>query len=381
MNWQTGSDFIGSRDSYLRLILNHNGAAGAPALPVPTWGRYGTVLNTIRTVRVISRSGDIVAQIDSANLLNYYRLNYEKDSRWREQQGKSLLGWSGGGAGGPAADGEEFLIPLQLICPLFEHDSLLPSQLCRSLRLELTLEAPAVAFQQVAPTTALTEYSWSGVQLVLDSYTLTSGAVNWLNDRSASNGLVMTYYDYENSHFSQDSGATSYAFEVRKTASMANSVMAIFRDTRAWDLGGVASTELKENSFGSYTPRASDNYQVRVSSLYLPIQPLQGAKQFYQQLNYSLDKLNNNRELGLDLEGFSGEVGTTRGVALNTAILDRFNLEGSGLAINNSSTLVIQGQTTPAPSAGDGPKDKDVDIFLKHTRSLSIFLQNLRRSE
>jgi len=382
LNFQTGSDYISSKDSYLRVVLKTYASDRKTATTgVVTLGKFGTILNCFKTVRVVGRAGDVVAQIDSSNLLNYYKINYEHTRQWKEQQGSALIGWSGTGNGTVIPNGAstEFLIPLQLVCPFFESPELLPNMLCRGMRLEITLENPSVAFQQKTATD-LGSYSLEGVQLHLDSYTLTSGALNWLNDRSASNGLVMTYQDYENSHFSKGATTTSYAYEVRKTASMANAVMTIFRESRVKADGGAggtpATTELDQNSFGSSQPVATDTMQYRVASLYLPIQPIVGPLQIYQQQNYALDRLRTGQELGVSLAEFNEE----RGLAVHPAILDRYWLEGSGLAINNSTTLVVQG-VNAVSIGGAQAEPKDVDMFLKHTRSLTIFLQNLRRSD
>ncbi len=359
VNWQTGSDYISSKDSYLRVLINFFDAAGVRAVAGDTWnfGDYGSVLNCFKTVRVVSRAGDVIAQTDAANLLNYYKVQYEHSAAWKAQQGLALIGVSQ-----PLKDGDlvdtEFLIPLQLISSFFESNELLPNMLCRGMRLEITLQSAPVALVNLA-TELITSYTLSGVQLHLDSYSLTSGAVNWLNDRSASEGLVMTYHDYENSHFDKAAGQASYAFESRKTASMANSVMTTIR--------AVRGTEIKEDSFASVPLAATSNFQYRVASLFLPIQPVSGKLQAYQQQNYALDRLHTGKELGVSLAQFDK-------LAVNSAILDRYWLEGSGLAINNSTTLTISGNHVDA--AAD-----DVDIFLKHTRSLVIFLQNIRRSQ
>ena len=374
VNLQTGSDYISWRDSWLRVVVNSYDATGS-AIDDASWGAFGSVLNVFRTIRVIGRAGDVIAQIDRSNLLNYYRVNYEHTDRWKRQQGEALIGWTTSATEIPL--NAEYLIPLQLLCPFFEHEQLAPNMLCRGMRLECTLESPQTAFQQEAGT--LTSYTLSGVQLLLDSYTLTSGATNWLNERSANSGLVMTYKDYENSHFVIDKDATSYAFEVRKTASMANSALTIIRDSDKYDVEGKVSDPLQENSFGSYVPRETDEFQARVSSLYLPVQPLRGAKQFFAQWNYAQDKLNTRKEMGLEYTEYTGSVGVGRGVAVLPVQLSRYWLEGSGLAINNSATLSVVGTCVPAPALL--PQDKQVDIFLEHTRSLTIFLQNLRRSD
>lgn len=360
VNFQTGSDFISPKDSFMKLILGEiYGADGTtPASGTVTFGANGSILNSFKTIRVISRSGTVIAQADGANLLNFYKIQYEHSAAWKAQQGLSLLGLSSGT--NLVTGGNEFIIPMQLLSAFFESNELLPSQLCRSLRLEITLESAQIAFvQETAFTEPPAKYTIRGVQLHLDSYSLTSGAMNWLNNRSAKEGLVMTYYDWENSHFSKAVGQTSYSYESRKTASMANSVMTVFRNVRA--------TESKENSFESSTPVATDSFQYRIGSTYLPVQPVAGVLSIYNQQNYAMDKLRSGTELGVTLAEFNS-------LAVYPAVLNRYWLEGSGVALNNSTTLTINGDN-------DGTTAKDVDIYLKHTRSLVIFLNQLRRSD
>ena len=358
VNFQTGSDFISSKDSFMRLVLNLYGADGVtPADGTITFGTHGTILNCFKVVRLLSRSGTVIAQTDASNLLNYYKLNYEHTAAWKTQQGEGLLGYK-------IADiiqGTEYIIPLQLISSFFESRELIPSQLCRSMRLEISLEIPSLAFQQTgAPVTALDNYTLSGVQVHLDSYSLTSGAVNWLNNRSANEGLVMTYTDYENSNFAKAAGQTSYSYEVRKTASMANSVATIFRNS--------GNQVLAQDSFSASVITPTDTYQYRIGSLYLPVVPVGGTVASYNQVNYSMDRLRSGQELGVTLGSFVGDLG------MSTAVIDRYFLEGSGISLSNSTTLVISG-------SNDSVAAREVDMFLKHTRSLVIYLQNIRRSD
>ena len=360
VNFQTGSDYISSKDSFMKLTLGaiYGSDGTTPATGLVNFGTNGSILNCFKTIRILSRSGTVIAQTDSANLLNFYKVNYQHSQQWKSQQGLALLGLND--TSNYINGGKEFLIPLQLISSFFETQELLPSQLCRSMRIEISVETAEVAFVHSGSVTTLpAKYTLEGVQVHLDSYSLTSAAVNWLNNRSAKEGLVMTYHDWENSQFSKAIGQTSYSYEVRKTASMSNSLMTIFRNKRA--------SEVAENSFASAELLATDTYQYRVGSLYLPVQPVQGKLQMYNQQNYAMDKLRSGHELGVTLTQFNA-------LGVLPAVLDRYWLNNSGLALNNSTTASISG-------VNDGTKAKDVDIFLKHTRSLLVFLQQVRRSD
>ena len=361
INWQTGEDYISGRDSSLRFSLDTTSTDGNDFTNVAKFGN-GSVLNIFKRIRVVSRSGVVINDIDEAHLLNALKTNYHHTYEWRtEQQGKTLVG-CGDEVAGPTTGTVYFDIPLSMLAGIFDLDMLLPSMLCRGLRIEATLAPLAEVFQQTAGgQVEITGYSIKEVQCNLDSYRLSAGAVNKLNDLSKSSaGLVIQYHDYENSQFKKGAGATNFSGEVRKVASMANQVWAVLRK----------DTQNLATDFFETSPDI-DTYQYRIGSLYLPVQDVQSKnlKQYYQQVNYVLGRLNSGKELGVRFSEFGKNL-------MAVASIDRYWLKNSGLAINNSTTL-----TWSMTRAGNNPDAYRVDIFLKHTRSLSVFLNNIVKSE
>ena len=367
VNWQTGEDYISGRDSSLRFTIAPTSTAGAVFSNVASFGN-GSVLNIFKRVRVVSRSGVVINDIDESGLLNALKTKYEHTYEWRTQQQGELLGF-GDTFGGPtsATASQYYDVPLKCLAGIFDLDMLLPSMLCRGLRLEITLAPASEVFTQTTDTSNVVGYDITEVQCNLDSYRLSSGAVNKLNDLSKSSaGLVVQYHDYENSQFTKLNGATNFSAEVRKVASMANQVWAVLRDEST----GLAGDDFKTSS-------AIDNFQYRIGSLYLPVQdvlakgvggaPQDRLRQYYQQVNYVLGRLNNGREMGVRFSEFANNL-------ISPATIDRYWLKNSGLAINNSTTLTWS-------MSGNSGQARRVDIFLKHTRSLTIFLNNLVKSE
>lgn len=365
VNWQTGEDYISAKDSSLRFTLTLNPGGAAPDTVVKftqtgSTGGGGSILNIFKRIRVISRSGVVLADIDEANLLNYLKTKYHHTHEWRtQQQGAGLLGF-----GQDLTQTTTWDVPLSCLSGLFDLDELLPSMLCRGVRIEINLASVGEAFYQETQTVALADYEISQVQCNLDSYRLSSGAVNKLNEMSQSKaGLVLQYYDYENSRFDKPAGASNFSAEVRKVASMANSVFSVVRPQ-------AAGTPLQADDFKSIPSAELAKYQFRIGSLYLPVQEVEGKTQFYQQVNYSLGKLNNGHELGVRFSEFDENL-------MAVASIDRYWLKNSGLAINNSTSLTWISELAGASVAAA----RRVDIFLKHTRSLSIYLQNVVKSD
>jgi hypothetical protein len=283
---------------------------------------------------------------------------------WRSQQaGKLLLGSGGEGGSDAVKSGQEWIIPLNVLCPFFDMTTLAPASLCRGLRCELTLSSVSSAFvDATVGADAVASYTVSDIELILDTYRLSSGAVDSLNQVAATSGMVMTFHDVDNSPFDKNAGPTSFSGEVRQTVSMANMACACVRLT-------TATTSLGADSLKSIPLTLSNGtidirtYQFRIGSVYLPQERVDGEKQYYNEMTYATSKQKYGRELGIRASEFS---------ANNLAIADmnRYWTSNTGVAINSSTTLNLQMGGLPTAQ-------HSVDLFLKHTRSINIFLENI----
>jgi hypothetical protein len=351
----TGSDYISWLDSTLRIKLNitqdFNNSSST------TFGG-GSVLNLFENIRLISRSGVVLTEINKLNLWNFFSLKLNHTREWRKgQQGFELLG-----VDQPVLPENEYIIPLGDICGFFQDEVLSPSSLCSGMRIELTCATINNAYQcpvTVGVNTAITASVISGIELNLDSYRLSAGAMSALNSMAASSGLVLTFPDINNSKFNKAVGSTSFNAEVRQSVSMANQVYAVVRDSA--NVGNPTT-----DSFTVLPPTATSSYQYRVASIYLPQVPVVGPKQYYAQLSYVRGDTRSGREVG-----FRGDVANNN--ALACATIARYSTKGSGMALNNSTNLTLQMTVSAVAS--------DIDVFLMHTKRVVVFLESVTVSE
>jgi hypothetical protein len=359
MQLNSGSDYLSWMDSSLRILLKTTQVATGDATG---WGG-GSVLNLFENIRIISRSGVVITEINKLNLWNYYNLKLSHTVEWRKnQQGRKLLGV---GVDLTPAGVDEFIIPLRDLCPFFSDDILAPASLTAGIRVECTLGSVNTVFKGLdVAINPVTAYEVSGIQLNLDSYRLSAGAMSALNSMAASSGLVLTFPDINNSKFAKNLDATSFSAEVRQAVSQANQVYTSVRETANVDL-------LTKDSFATIAPTADSSYQYRVASIYLPQTAVVGIKQYYSQLSYVRSDMKTGGELGIvDAVGANDESDKN---ALACATIARYSTRGSGMALNASTSLNLQmNVATPA---------SDVDVFLMHTKRVVVFLENVVVSE
>ncbi len=366
VNIQSGNDFVSFKDSYMRLKVKVLDSQATPVAIAADWGGQGTVLNLFDTIKVISRGGTELSHNSRANLLNYYKVLYGKKFQWRtEQQGKALLGW-----GTPLAAGEnEYLIPLSILNSFFDQQQLTPNNVCRGLRLEITLSdkiSEILTFAGTAPD--VSQIVVTGVELLLDSYRIDPRAQTILNEMSASDtGLVLQYFDYEHTN-KKTSNETNVSIEMRKTAAMANGCFATLRSIK------TEANEIKADSFATEVPTDDYEYQWRLGSTYFPVNKLVGLKQWYAQNNYCMDKLRTGEEMGMTFQEYKTNTTNAPAVSGSAATacvnIDRYFLNMSGLAINNSTSLSLLLDLPTGLSL-------NVDMFLKYSARCVAFLETI----
>tara|TARA_R110000851_G_scaffold226096_1_gene378857 strand:+ start:3376 stop:4611 length:1236 start_codon:yes stop_codon:yes gene_type:complete len=351
----TGSDFISNKNSALQFKLGLTGGTATTSFG------GGSVLNIFENIRVISRSGDVLSDVSKVNLYNYYMNKIGQSFEARSHQsGRVLLGYGtdydSGFIDQNIVDGQEFIVPLRDLLPFFDDDVLLPSVVARGLRIEITLASTASVFVDSAGS-PVSAYTVDSPELLLDSYRLSSGAMNALNSMAAKDGLVLTFKDVDSSQTLKTASQTKVSIEVTQAVSMANSVITAIRPHSDNEL-------ITADSFATKATTATDSYQYRIGSVYLPQESIVGSKQYYNQMKYCFDRLNTGKELSIRHNEFGKN-------NLAVACLDRYWTSGSGLAINASTVLNFK--TTVATGT-----ESDVDIFLCHTRRVVCFLESLR---
>jgi len=379
VNFQTGVDYVDGRNSYLRMVVEPNKLTNDKI----SWG-YGTVLNLIDTVTIKSRSGTVLGRTERVNLLQYYETKYKNSYSYfgstvggvqAEGGGMAsgLLGYSDGLTGDTLGPSREYNIPLHLIHSFFDQENLLPSMVMKGMRLEITLADASTAFKVTDGTPIAPTYVVRNVWASLDSYRLTDDAMRKLNDMSReAEGLVLQYHDYEQSRFTRPVGVNNVSTEVRKTVSMANEAFLVTRiETNINDKA--------KDSFLAQPLTDGDRYQWRVGSMYLPQTELQGQAAWYANACYCKGQLKSREQpfvkyehtLAPTIPTFTSTASAGGGYAISCVDLDRYWLDLSGLAINNSVTLNANMEYSDASAAGE------LDLFLKHTRRIAVYNDNI----
>ena len=166
VNLQTGTEFIDTLQSFLVFDLEVE-ASTAALLSDNVLYMPGSACNIIRDSQISTRSGKEMDRLEQANLLDYHTVWHDNKEHSQHNLSGLMLAEvrqnpsaadliSGGGRNGWRFrfDGtintkvtKKVMIPLKYLSPIFDSQKLMPPQLARGLRIDLTLEALATAFE------------------------------------------------------------------------------------------------------------------------------------------------------------------------------------------------------------------------------------------
>ena len=259
----TGSSYVNGMTSSLVLTVR-NDSATATTLGLPS----STIAAIIQRLSIYTRSGQLIEVIDNVNMLSNIRTNYEHSKDWINTVGAFA------GYGDTIAQGEtkKFVLPLCEISGLFGYDKgFLPNMLMSGLRIELLLDSAANAF--TSSSGAAISYSVDDVTILADAYQITDSVIRQLNAQSSNSGLEV----YFNTWFTTIATrpTDNINLQIMKSVSRALNVVMKERVPRANTV-----SELQADPFRSPVitntegPKSS---QVRIGSLYKPLQPVQGS--------------------------------------------------------------------------------------------------------
>ncbi len=154
----------------------------------------------------------------------------------------------------------------------------------------------------------------------------------------------------------------SVAIEVARAVSMALDAQLVTTIVGAGD-----ANEGKLDSFASIAMDEKDSTQWRIGSHYLPNSSINGRAEHYAQFTYWLNALRSGKGTGVDYAQFIAGAGQFCMTLQRNAILDQ-----SGMALNNSSTLQING------TLGAVPVPRVAYVFLRHLRRAVCFLESVQ---
>lgn len=382
-----GADYVYGPDSYimfdLKLLNLDTGTA--------TFGEHGSVLNIFKSVRLTHASGNEVEFVKSANLLNAFKCSYERTRRWRQTTG-SVMGYNKGRYAvkghtkKPASTddssthtedtrqvttdlfqlspgGDTFCVPLSILSEMFNADKLIPPYMLAGLRLQLELESPYVALQgydsgkktpvQLTQTAPL-EFSLTNCEMHLDSHTLTDSVQKALARMSAMEGLDLHFPSWYADTHPINSG--SQTVNVTKALSRVEDIQLVER-VPAQHASDIATTIFNSMTSAPYLPTTT--WQISIGSMFFPSHSVKKP-----EFAYILAQQGRDIDNDITFADFqAGGLGVMRGNMERSQILN-----GSGIAISATRGASIHVETTSG---------NEVEVFVKHTRLVSVFLDNV----
>ena len=333
---ETGARYVDARNSYVRMRVTASSAC--------TFGT-GSVMNLVRSVVVRSAAGTEIDRVQDFNVLKRTQKPYECPSEFFAKQGQ-MSGWETADDVDLSA-AEYWYIPLADLSGIFNTGKLLPAQLMSGLQIELELESGALAL--VGPDDTPITYIIDQCELYLDTFQLSDSIARKLSSISATGGLELSFIG-TNYAFASSVGATQTRFSINANSavSRALNVIAVSIPT--------ASQAQKFDSFAAESSDVLSNYQIRVGSLYFPQQPVSTARDAYQNIMHTFDKLSSCHAL--------------TAVAWDDFKLDRFLM---GATLERSSVLSLSGipvHTHNTPKKCTHPKNVHTPKKCTHTQKM-----------
>lgn len=366
-----GSDYVWGRDSYITCKLE---VVGTPVFDLAdsglTFGKAGNIFNLFKSVRLTHASGTEIEFQNNANLLSMHKRHYDQTHASRQCIDSVTLGgefqneigeqqlqyiWT------PAATGAvDVTIPLWMLSDFFNTDKLIPPYALAGMRLEIELEDPKVALEGrlVASPWTLTEFKSGAMDLKIsqcrvqsDSHTLTDSVQKALARMSANEGIDLHFPSYFHDRHSAVSGSTT--LNISKALSRVEDIFLIPR------VAAKLEAKTIQESFKADTYDTATRWQIAIGSMFFPSHEVSNMQQSYMLAQQGKDL--DNR---ITLEDFRAE-----GHACLRGAMERSQiLNGSGIAISATRGATIQYTNSVQTT---------IDLFVKHTRLVSVFLDNV----
>lgn len=389
-----GSDYVYGPDSYITFKLTT--AGGGDAAHSSTWGQDGTVLNMIQSVRLTHASGTEVEFQNHANLLNMYKTKYDRDHEWRDTYGSAMGGsfidkklvksWVSATSGGAVTSAVDhhargqtlvsdanngstdtfYSIPLSILSEFFNSDKLLPPYALAGMRVELEMASPNIALETFvtatgAPIASTGDFTFSvtNLRVQLDSHTLTDSVQKGLARMSANEGLDLHFSSWF--HDRHTMAGSEVTVNVTKALSRVEDIQIVSRQAVQYtDVNAATAVQSLQNE-AAYLSNTSKKWQISIGSMFFPSHPVSDTHSAYMLAQQGRKHTNRVSYDDFALKG----LGIVRGALERSQILN-----GSGIAISATRGATIQ----YTDNNGSNPT---LDLFVKHTRLVSVFLDNV----
>lgn len=336
----TGDDAVWGRGSFLRFDVVFDGADG-------TVGANGSAVNLIDNIALYHSSGTPILRIENVNLRHMINQVSTKSTAYLSSTAKS---W---GRNATLTDGTtyKYSIPLKDLCDFWNRDILTPAMLHSGIKVVIGL-----ASQATSTSTTGSVFTVSNPAFHMDCLTLTDSANQWLQQRSASQGLVYPFKSYE--HVSTAPGAaTSYNINVLRAVSQAGFAVGCLRTTA--NVGVITADSFLPITIGADETKTM-SVQWRLSGLYMPNKSLTTLSENYMWNRLQWDNVDHDLGFGVDTVANSGIM------ALNLE-RDTYLINGNGHPVSGSRALNL------AVTCGSSVA-RTLDVFMDFTKLARVYL-------
>ena len=377
---QTGSDFVGGKNSYLKLKVSKVGAGTAEL-------GSGSICNIINRVVVRSRTGKELTRVENFNLLCKDIQVWDCPKEWKETAG-GAQGYGSDSSAGTGNDnivptnGKVFIIPMWVI-PCFNQERLLPPQLMSGCRIEITLENVATAFRSNG---VVDGYVVDRPEIHWDTYDLADAYKRKIAEMASRQGLNLLHKEYFHTIVSGSQTETDFNFDIKKACSKALKAMIHTRAT-----GQVSS--LGFDSVGTLRYDYSQ-YQSRIGADYFPNAPITvddtsingNAESYYHSLfvwNKTANCWNPSSVTPLEYTSTNTTINTPPDEYENSLVAFNYNKSHvsdlQGYIVSNSRSILIDLKATPLagafPTGTETPRR--LDVYLQYLRAVKVYVSNV----
>jgi hypothetical protein len=269
----SGNDFIYGPTTCMKLIwtVTNTNAGGGNVLLSSIFGsttaagvdHNGSILNAFRSVRCYHRSGQLLSQLDRANLYVALKRNCVYNRTARQSLDILLNNQEDTLAQGGGTVTRTSIIPLSLFLGEFATTSLMPPQLCAGMKLEFVLEqsnlitgVAGIAFSNFTPS------------LLTDSIGALDSVVREINEQTMDTESSGIQFTYETPFFTfQNNNGNTFSMDIQNNVTICPRSYLVLQAPATYDPSVLDGSQFRSNMYNNLS-----RIQWRLGAEYMPNQ-------------------------------------------------------------------------------------------------------------
>ncbi len=260
----TGDDFIYGPTTCMKLAWTVTNTSGAPLDLSAIFGSNGSILNAFRSIRCYHRSGQLLSQLDRANLYAALKRNliYNLTAR---QSLDVMLNNANVTIANNASLTRTSIIPLALFLGEFATTSLMPPQLCAGMKLEFVLEQSNL----IATQTAGVAFSNFTPSLLTDSIGALDSVVREINEQTMDTESSGIQFTYETPFFTfQNNSGSAFSMDVQNSVTICPRAYLVLQSPNSYNPAVASDRSQMYNNLTQINFRLGSEYFPNTPSLF-----------------------------------------------------------------------------------------------------------------